>query len=170
MQRYGGSVAKALSAVYTEFDWTAFMGVSDGQKHAWNVLRHLFRESILLNYKHPQMHHSVSHRSMELDIYIPSMKLAFEYQGGQHYLQTTMTSSALATQQKKDEEKRQMCKQLGITLIEIPYWWDMSTNQIIATINRHRPDIHLPPVMRENRFMGIVQKGSNYKKRRTTYV
>jgi hypothetical protein len=27
-------------------------------------------------------------------------------------------------QQKKDEEKKLLCNREGITLLQIPYWWD----------------------------------------------
>ncbi len=29
----------------------------------------------------------------------------------------------------------------GITLIEIPYWWDGSLKRILNTIKQHRPDL-----------------------------
>jgi hypothetical protein len=40
-----------------------------------------------------------------------------------------------------------MCKQLGITLIEIPYWWDSTLSSLILTIQKHRPDIPLDTFM-----------------------
>jgi hypothetical protein len=41
-------------------------------------------EEILCDYKHPQLSFTTNNK-MELDIYIPSLSLAFEYQGQQHY-------------------------------------------------------------------------------------
>ena len=40
---------------------------------------------IQLNYKHPQIRSIQSNASLELDIWIESIFLAFEYQGEQHY-------------------------------------------------------------------------------------
>ncbi len=30
---------------------------------------------------------------------------------------------------------------IGITLIEVPYWWNYSANDLLATIHQHRPDV-----------------------------
>ncbi len=35
-----------------------------------------------------------------------------------------------------------MCKAQGITLLEIPYWWDQQLSTLQATIHHIRPDIH----------------------------
>ncbi len=49
-------------------------------------------------------------------------------------------------QQQRDIEKRQICQQAGITLIDIPYWWDHKLASLMATIHKIRPDIFpLPP-------------------------
>jgi hypothetical protein len=34
---------------------------------------------------------------------------------------------------------------MGITLIEIPYWWDFEADSLIATIHSYRPDIFPEP-------------------------
>jgi ATP-dependent DNA ligase len=35
----------------------------------------------------------------------------------------------------------------GITLIEVPYWWDDTFESLCATIYNHRPDLFLEPPM-----------------------
>lgn len=77
---------------------------------------------------------------MELDVYIPSLNLAFEYQGKQHF--TNIYSMQDHTKvQERDSEKRALCSSLGIDLIEIPYWWDGSVNSLLATIHQIRPQL-----------------------------
>lgn len=45
------------------------------------------------------------------------------YLGFQHYRKGFNTD--LNSQRARDEERRMKCKKSGITLIEIPYWWDL---------------------------------------------
>jgi len=78
---------------------------------------------------------------MELDIYLPQQKLVFEYQGEQHYFDCFGMGNNNRDQKQRDEEKRISCKQQGLTLIEIPYWWDLQITTLIALIHKHRPDL-----------------------------
>lgn len=43
----------------------------------------------------------------------------------------------------KDEEKRSVCKQKGITLIEVPFSWDGSKEELALMIFEQRKDIQL---------------------------
>jgi hypothetical protein len=104
---------------------------------------------ILENYRHPELLHS-SGVSMELDIFIPKEQLAFEYQGAHHYYDVYALGSGW-NQQNRDKEKRETCKDKGITLIEIPYWWDKTLTSLKTTINHARQNLvynnsrHLTP-------------------------
>src|SRR5690348_2195925 len=42
---------------------------------------------------------------------------------------------------ERDAQKRKACLSRGITLIEIPYWWDRSKSQILAELHKNRPDV-----------------------------
>jgi hypothetical protein len=77
---------------------------------------------------------------LNLKIFIPSLSLAFEYQGETHYFSTHTYGSA-HTRQKKDEIKKNFAKKLGITLIDIPFWWNKSANSLAATIHYRRMDL-----------------------------
>jgi len=66
------------------------------------------------------------------------LKLAFEYQGKQHFKHTDFLTS---NTQNRDEEKKIACNAFGITLIPIPYWWNMSKSSLIATIHKFRPEL-----------------------------
>ena len=58
-----------------------------------------------------------------LDIYVPSQKLAFEYQGLQHYepIDFWGGKEGLKYRQKLDEQKRKLCKENNVKLIEWRY-------------------------------------------------
>ncbi len=73
------------------------------------------------------------------DVLIPSLHLAFEYQGRQHY-EFTFHGTPEA-QQLRDQAKRAACVMAGITLIEIPYWWDNKKDSLMASIHAARPDV-----------------------------
>jgi hypothetical protein len=89
------------------------------------------------NYKHPEIMFATNAR-MELDIFLPSMALAFEYHGEQHFGWHFFFGSPKA-QKERDAEKHKACKELGITLVEIPYWWDGTAASLAATILNCRP-------------------------------
>jgi len=58
---------------------------------------------------------------MELDLFCPSLALAFEYQGPQHYGELPQFTNK-EMRKNMDEAKKGICERLGITLIDIPYW------------------------------------------------
>jgi len=85
------------------------------------------------------MTHPSSGKSMELDVYIEDIKLAIEYHGVQHYAPVYIMNTNFETQQIRDKEKREACKLKGITLIEVPHWWDRTKESLGATIHQERP-------------------------------
>jgi hypothetical protein len=63
-------------------------------------------------------------KNLELDCYNDELKLAVEYNGVQHYKYSPYfhrTRDAFQNQKYRDYLKRVMCKENGITLIEVPY-------------------------------------------------
>jgi hypothetical protein len=63
-----------------------------------------------------------------------------EYQGEIHYYNVRPYGSH-RTRRTTDAQKQILCKEAGITLIEVPYWWDRSPLSLAATIQLHRPDL-----------------------------
>jgi hypothetical protein len=90
----------------------------------------LFPSDIYEDYKHPQLFHNVTGRNMELDIYIPDLSLAFEYQGEQHF----KNIYPLVDQQvhiQRDKDKQDACKKV----FSPPH--QQSLTQILYTARDH---------------------------------
>ena len=73
-----------------------------------------------------------------LDLYIPSLKTAIEYQGIQHYLPVDFFGGeeALGQRQELDRVKRQLCEENQVRLIEWPYQvepTDRNISEVLAT-------------------------------------
>jgi hypothetical protein len=64
---------------------------------------------ILEDFKHPDLVYHTTSKPMELDLYLPDLSLAFEYQGEQHY-RDLPTFSAVSHREAKDIEKSQACQ------------------------------------------------------------
>lgn len=70
------------------------------------------------------LYNPVTHQYLELDCYNEDLRLAVEYQGQQHYKHIPYfhkNFESFRNQQYRDELKRIFCRDLGITLIEVPY-------------------------------------------------
>lgn len=93
---------------------------------------------------------------MELDGFCPSLKLAFEHQGQQHYEQVRYfygSKNSFKKRQLYDELKRRLCQEHGIVLIEIPEIPTLlSVEEVKSYIKGecHRKNIHYPRVLDEN--------------------
>jgi hypothetical protein len=133
-KHYSGSLLNALKTIYPDYNWTKLLSVSEGHNHVWSLLSKWLKQSILINYKHPQLEYSKSKKLMELDVYIPSLKLAIE-----HYKEKLAVS--LEEQVKRDREKMLACQQIGISLVQVPYWWSNSANALLSTIKQFRPEL-----------------------------
>jgi hypothetical protein len=73
---------------------------------------------------------------MQFDIWIPAYNLAIEYQGRQHYHANHFWEE-FVVQWIRDEEKMMTSTNLfGITLIHIPYWWQMEDETLSSLISQ----------------------------------
>lgn len=93
-----------------------------------------------MDYKHPNLVFADTGKNIELDIYLPSLALAFEYQGEYHFF-PSFRFDPDQTVHVRDTLKKKLCEGAGITLIPIPFWWDISRESLIAEISKRRKDL-----------------------------
>lgn len=88
-------------------------------------VRNIFEE--ITNKKFPSkrmkwLYNPITKGTLCLDGYCEELKLAFEYDGEQHFMEFDHYDSSLLERQKNDELKGAMCKANNVTLIRVPYY------------------------------------------------
>jgi len=107
----------------------------------FNTLKVLLpNEKIQLDVKHPELPPT---RNMELDIWIPSLKLAFEYQREEKaWLFGKKYNKRLQMEQEQRyTEKIHLLQEIGIILIIVYRWWDEEISSLVATIHKSCPSL-----------------------------
>jgi hypothetical protein len=109
------------------------------------ILKEIFPQHVVEhNFNHPDMTLTFSRRKVQLDAFINSLAIAFEHQGERHY--GIHTWGHIGRIRQNDTEKMELCKRNGITLLQVPFWWDMTKEQLEAAIWKVRPDLITGPV------------------------
>lgn len=97
--------------------------IEDGYKTKWVNEESLFR-LIVKHYPDAIYQYRPKYLGLQsLDIYIPSKKVAIEYQGVQHYKPVEFFGGeeAFAKRKELDNRKKELCKDNGVRLIEWKY-------------------------------------------------
>lgn len=84
-----------------------------------------------------KLHDRTELYGLELDVFLPDRKLAFEYNGEQHYMFSTRfhkSEQDFIDQQKRDVEKRARCREQGIKLIILRYDEEISEQLILSKL------------------------------------
>ena len=81
----------------------------------------------------------VSGKTIEFDVFVPSLQLAFEYHGQHHYQDSPALGCGLIElHQQRDTEKVELCKTQNISLVVVPYWWDNTISSLRTLIRENR--------------------------------
>ena len=91
-------------------------------------------EEIVEDYFHSEISR-YSGSTVQFDVFLIQRNIAIEYHGKQHYEEIPSTFAPLEMHKIRDTEKEKLCKQFGIKLIIIPYWWDNNLDSLKNTID-----------------------------------
>eukprot|EP00026_Physarum_polycephalum_P001689 Phypoly_transcript_01691.p1 GENE.Phypoly_transcript_01691~~Phypoly_transcript_01691.p1 ORF type:complete len:1022 (+),score=174.74 Phypoly_transcript_01691:50-3115(+) len=83
-------------------------------------------------------------KSSEIDVYLPELRLGFEYQDQYHFFEG-LGSQNLSVHKERDRIKLLQAEEKGITLICVPFWWDGDMPSLLSLIANKRPDLIPPP-------------------------
>jgi very-short-patch-repair endonuclease len=95
---------------------------------------------------------------MELDFYFEGLKLAIEFQGGQHYT-PCFGMAAMHAQKKRDTAKKRICKERGILLLRLEAS-DLVVSRFRGLMNWHGFKAHL---FEARKAKGFNKQGVKYR-------
>ncbi|EFA83458.1 hypothetical protein PPL_03606 [Heterostelium album PN500] len=138
-----GGFCQSLAKIYPEKQWNPLLFNMPGKKSSQRLLKIYLDRLLHPDYKVVEDYRDVdllryrsTNTGFQLDFYCSELKLAFEYQGKQHFLDTPLFGDA-KIYRDRDTEKRVICRELGIKIIDIPYWWDNQVESLIGTIQEN---------------------------------
>ena len=141
-----GSFYKLLKSIYPEKKWkkSKFQNRNKRSSQRWMFLqiKKLFpKYEVIEEFLHEELSR-VSGRAIEIDCFIPSLQIGFEFQGRHHYEERPALGS-LDMYQKRDAEKQELCKDNNIALVLVPYWWDNTEEGLKKLIKEQYPSINV---------------------------
>ena len=143
LYKYSSSLQNVLLDLHPDFNWdlSKLYKVGKNQSQLFLIVLDIFpNHEILQNFRsHEKLVFSQTGMNMELDIWLPELNLAFEYQGEQHFHEFhrghhRSSEDDLEKLKLRDFEKREACARGGITLVEIDYNWERTKQFVIQKI------------------------------------
>lgn len=106
--------------------------ISKGEKLLRKVLDFLYPDYVFHDNYRPRWL-----KRLELDRYYPKLRLAFEYQGIQHYTPGSRWQKTIEDfdqQVDRDEMKKKLCEENQVVLVEV-FCWDLGVGPIAQRIH-----------------------------------
>ena len=128
-------IKRGISTFYENSDISIEIGGRSSQRWLFLQIQKLFPgEEIVEDYFHSEISRK-SGFAVQFDVFLVEKKIAFEYHGKQHYEDIPSAFAPIELYAQRDFEKQMLCRESGIQLIVIPYWWDNNLSSLKETIN-----------------------------------
>jgi hypothetical protein len=142
---YGG-LPNVLKSVFPDHNWDDTLLARRAPKKSRQLrllqaLRDLFPGKQIVEESRTHQNRT----SAEMDLIIPELALALEFQGEHHFsdvLDVGLADKKAAT----DQAKAAAVQSKGYSLISVPYWWDGDSSSLGNTIRAHRADLIPEPL------------------------
>lgn len=107
---------------------------SVGENILYQIVCRIFPNQLVIRHHRPAWL-----LALELDIYLPALNLAFEYQGRQHFqtIKAWGGEKALKDIKERDARKAEICQQIGIELITVSYTEPLLEDYIRKILIKH---------------------------------
>eukprot|EP01126_Amoeba_proteus_P024807 TRINITY_DN2489_c0_g1_i5.p1 TRINITY_DN2489_c0_g1~~TRINITY_DN2489_c0_g1_i5.p1 ORF type:complete len:242 (+),score=55.22 TRINITY_DN2489_c0_g1_i5:150-875(+) len=159
INRYGG-LAVILGKLYPHYDWNFEylnqVSRQSGLRWLLSVIKQLFPQIVVVEAYTPLTLTSLPATTISattatpsrakavsscVDVFLPVLNLGFDYQG--HEIHYTCFFGASMSRLPRDTRKQEMFEHpsVGITLVEVPYWWNGDSHQLAASVRVRRPDL-----------------------------
>lgn len=134
------TLAGALAVVWPEKDWRGVE--TPARKASQRALRQVTERLLCLEEGEllEDWRSALGGSKLELDLFVPRLRLALEYQGPHHYEEMPFFAP-FEVVKARDREKEELCAAEGIRLVPIPYWWDRSLPSLAASLHRAVPSL-----------------------------
>ena len=122
------SLFRFLSNFYDDQQWNQSYFLQSIKRSAQralfiNIKRLIDKQIVMEEYYHPLLKFK-SGSFVQFDVFVPSIEIAFEYQGEQHFDDIPSNFASIEACLFRDSEKKSLCDLFGIRLITVPYWWN----------------------------------------------
>lgn len=134
-----------LKTTYPDYSWDEKLLSRRNKKACQFILKRKVESlfpgfHVKEDYRHPDIRYESTSKIGELDLFLPDINLAFEYNGEQHY-HDYPAFAPVELYVQRDAEKLKLCKLNGIDLVVVPYWWDETEASLINFIEAVNPTL-----------------------------
>lgn len=127
---YEKIITDIRNGAYDDSDWQSYTvpeGKWKSEQLLYEIVKQIYpQKSVFYQYRPSFLLYQ--NRQLSYDIYIPSLKIAFEYQGKQHFEPVDFFGGeeSFIKQKERDKLKKKLSESAGVCIVYINYWDSLS--------------------------------------------